>query len=147
MEILYNYYVTDAFISFGESSVLGLGNHPNGNSWSVGIRKYNCICPSNIKIELNNESLSTSSNFTLSDNGSLRKRISVLSPVTKCTVTSLKSISVKSKSPLEAEILSTAFLVTEQDHFTKLSGKFNVNYYIETFFNSARELNIYSEIN
>ncbi len=36
-EILKRYEIENAFLSFGESSILCLGKHPAGNSWKVGI--------------------------------------------------------------------------------------------------------------
>ncbi|MEX0719482.1 MAG: FAD:protein FMN transferase [Balneolaceae bacterium] len=41
--LLNNFAVENAFISFGESSVLTVGSHPAGDCWKVGVN--NCLIP------------------------------------------------------------------------------------------------------
>lgn len=117
--------VTSAFISFGESSILGLGSHPNGNCWKVGIN--NLLEPGSTvySFEVTGESVSTSGSYTLTDEGKLHKSVNVIDPGKQWPVSSIKSVSVKSDSPEEAEILSTAFLVMQRDEINKLVFSFD----------------------
>lgn len=142
--ILSEYNIRDAFISFGESSVTALGKHPNGNCWNVGINNYLSPGSSICTIELNNESLSSSANFTISDSGSVNRKINVIDPVTKVPASRNKSITVKSSSPVEAEILSTAFLILQKESIEKLIGKINRISAVEVIYNDEPQINIYS---
>lgn len=118
--ILMDKDVGSAFISFGESSILGLGSHPNGNCWKVGIN--NLIEPGSTvyTFELTGGSVSTSGSYTITDEGELHKSINVIDPVNRLPVNSIKSVSVKSDSPEMAEVLSTAFLVMRRDEIKKV---------------------------
>lgn len=112
--------VTDAFISFGESSILCLGSHPNGNCWKVGIN--NLLKPDSIvySFDVTNDSISTSCNYIITGDKKLHKNINVIDPVNYQSVNSIKSVSVKSESPELAEVLSTAFLVMQTDEIYKV---------------------------
>lgn len=112
--------VISAFISFGESSILGHGSHPNGNCWKVGIN--NLLEPGSTvySFDMADESVSTSGSYTITDEGKLHKSINVIDPVNHLPVNSIKSVSVKSDSPEEAEVFSTAFLVMQKDEINKV---------------------------
>jgi thiamine biosynthesis lipoprotein len=112
--------VTSAFISFGESSILGLGSHPNGNCWKVGIN--NLLEPGSTvySFDTTDESVSTSGSYTITDEGELHKSINVIDQLNHLPVNSIKSVSVKSDSPEMAEVLSTAFLVMKRDEINKI---------------------------
>jgi thiamine biosynthesis lipoprotein len=112
--IMKEHRITDAFISFGESSILGLGQHPEGNNWKTGIthmvEKDNVIYTFN----LNNQAISNSGTNT-TESG-FNKYGHILNPKTGYPVKGNITISVFSNSPLEAEILSSALLVNDIDH-------------------------------
>lgn len=113
--------ITCALISFGESSILTKGKHPSGKTWQVGINDYMNFGESVYTFELENNSVSTSSNYYVDDSGQLQFKTNIINPITGSIKKGIETVSVKSKSPLEAEILSTALfnLSDEQINFVK----------------------------
>jgi FAD:protein FMN transferase len=120
MTILQAFSIDNALISFGESSVLTIGNHPGGNCWKIGV--YNCTAPGESlhTFSLNKGSVSTSSNFSVSDDGRLHRRVNVIDPKSGYPVAKFMTVSVASPSPFEAEILSTAFLTLSPEHISAI---------------------------
>jgi hypothetical protein len=59
-KLLLSHGILNAFISFGESSVLALGNHPHGTGWKAGVNHQMITGNSLFSFDLQNESLSTS---------------------------------------------------------------------------------------
>jgi FAD:protein FMN transferase len=124
MEMLRRFSIPDAFISFGESSLLTLGRQPGGHCWKVGINDY--LNPGNAlyTFSINDGAVSTSSNFTVRDDGSLHKRINVINPNTGYPADEFSVISVAAPSPLEAEILSTAFVTMSVNQIQEAKHSF-----------------------
>jgi thiamine biosynthesis lipoprotein len=117
--------IINAFISFGESSVLALGNHPHGAGWKAGVSHQMITGNSLISFDLKDESLSTSGiNSMLGDNGNLGE---ILHPVRGITPKEYQHISVKSSSAMEAEILSTALIAADVSERNRILNRFNVN--------------------
>ncbi len=112
--------IRNAFISFGESSVLTLGSHPAGDHWKIGLNDYSDPGHSAYVFEVNNGSVSTSSNFYIDTDGSLRNHRHVMDPKTGFPIEELIAVSVKSDSAMDAEILSTACLVMSGDEVSAL---------------------------
>lgn len=104
--------VKRAFISFGESSILALGDHPAGGDWKIGINNYLKPGSSVYVFNVRDGSVSTSSNFHLADDGSLQKHSHIIDPMTGEPPASLSSVSVKFTSAVVAEMMSTAFLIS-----------------------------------
>lgn len=106
-QILKNSGIKDALISFGESSVLAVGQHPFGNCWKLGVentfRPGDYIYVFNVK----NESISTTG-FRRSSYSNTKSLFHVISPYTGDTIDKMSTVTVKSKNCLDAEILSTA---------------------------------------
>ena len=113
--------IESAFISFGESSIFAKGKHPSRKAWQVGINDYMNFGESVYTFELENNSVSTSSNYYVDDSGQLQFKTNIINPITGSIKKGIETVSVKSKSPLEAEILSTALfnLSDEQIDFVK----------------------------
>jgi len=111
-ELLQNKRIENAFISFGESSILTLGHHPAGDCWKVGLNNY--IKPGSTIYEfpMQDSSMSTSANFYLDDNGKLCNHKHVINPKKGVPVEDCISVSVCCTSPVKSEILSTSFLVS-----------------------------------
>lgn len=109
--LLDNSPIQNVFISFGESSILAKGQHPSGKKWQVGIKDLGNYKESVHVFELSDESISSSSNYYLDDSGQICRKINVIDPTTFKPADQLAIACVKSYSPLQAEILSTAFLV------------------------------------
>jgi thiamine biosynthesis lipoprotein len=103
----------NVFISFGESSIYGKGRHPHGDCWTVGIKDLFNTNGSLHLFDLSDSAISISSNYYLNDSGELHSKVNVINPLTGKPADGVSIAGVKSDSALEAEILSTAFLVME----------------------------------
>lgn len=114
-EMLIDMKVKRAFISFGESSILALGDHPAGGDWKIGINNYLKPGSSVYEFKVSDGSVSTSSNFHLKDDGSLEKHSHIIDPMTGEPPESLRSVSVHFSSAVVAEMMSTAFLICKDD--------------------------------
>lgn len=123
--MLKRFGVRDAFVSFGESSVLTLGSHPAGDHWKVGINNYQKPGEALHTFALNEGSVSTSSNFYLDDSGTLINHRHVINPFSGYPVEECTAVSVSAPSAETAEALSTALLVGEEslaDHIRAQTG-------------------------
>lgn len=109
--------VSHAFINFGNSSILGIGHHPYGDCWKVSfLNPYN---QSLLKeFSLRDTALSTSGN-TFQYSGH------ILNPLTGIFNEQRKASSILSSDPLEAEVLSTVWMIADEQEQKKISGKFN----------------------
>ena len=123
-QLIINSSMETAFISFGESSILTKGKHPSGKKWSVGINDIFNPGESLYAFDLEDESISSSSNYYSDDSGRVQKKVNVINPFTAKPVDELGILSVKSSSPLEAEILSTAFLVMDDSQIQNAIHEF-----------------------
>jgi FAD:protein FMN transferase len=110
-KIMQKFKVKNAFISFGESSILTMGVHPAGDYWKIGLNNYLNSGESVYTFCLNEGSVSTSSNFYVDDEGKLHHHRHIISPFTGYPLEDFATVSVRADSPELAEILSTAFLV------------------------------------
>jgi len=103
--------IKQAFISFGESSVLAMGTHPAGEYWPVGIP--NALKPQeNLHVFKASDQVITTSGTIL--NSSFRHdviRQHIVNPVSGLPVTEMKMVSVKSSSAVFGEFLSTTLLI------------------------------------
>ncbi|MDZ7718539.1 MAG: FAD:protein FMN transferase [Balneolaceae bacterium] len=117
--------VENAFISFGESSVLAMGEHPAGGAWKIGINNYKNPGNSIHEFEVSNGSVSTSSNFYLNDDGELQNHQHVINPKTGKPHEQFTAASVSASSPILAEILSTACLLLPDEKIRELIEKYD----------------------
>lgn len=97
-EILQNHLIDNALINLGNSSIMALGNHPNGNGWKVS------VASTGKEYLLKNECLTTSGNETPG-----RKHI--INPHTGKYIENQGSVSIVSSSGAEGEALATARFV------------------------------------
>ena len=115
--------VERAFLSFGESSVTVLGSHPHGPAWPVGVSN---IFPPHEPVHtflLQDASLSTSGTAPYNAAGGPRFLGQIIHPRSGRPIKGYRTLSVASPSGIEAEVLSTALLITpEQDRADILSG-------------------------
>lgn len=123
-QLLQKFSVENAFISFGESSVLTIGNHPAGDGWRVGVNNY--LDPGNSlhTFRMHNGSMSTSSNFYVDDKGNLQNHQHVINPKTGYPVKECATVSVSAESPVLAEMLSTAILVSSPQTILEINDTF-----------------------
>lgn len=98
----------DALLSFGNSSVLAIGNHPAGHGWKIS--------PSDNPDEetcLHNQCLTTSGN----EDG----KHHIYSPLTGKLIQDKFTLSVISPTGSEGEVLSTALFAAYGDHLSSLN--------------------------
>jgi thiamine biosynthesis lipoprotein len=119
-------YFENAFFSFGESSILALGNHPNGIGWKIGIKDYSTTDSTAYTDILFNESISTSANYFKNDYGELIYKTNVINPLNSSFNKSIETISVKSIDPVECEILSTAFINLNDDQIKEIKNNLRI---------------------
>ena len=117
-QILISESVTDALVNLGNSSILAIGNHPNGNVWKInlgrdGLTTKDCT--------LYNQCLTTSGN----ENNKPRH---IISPDTGQYIESLETLSVITDSGIEGEVLSTALFAAPPPKHPELVQRFNAQY-------------------
>lgn len=93
--------IKNALLSFGNSSVYGLGLHPLGKKWPIGIENPEHKSLSLGTVELNDSALSISGNTS-------KHTAHIKSPETGVWNVEKKIISVQADSALDCEVLSTA---------------------------------------
>jgi thiamine biosynthesis lipoprotein len=106
--------VERAFFSFGESSVTVIGSHPHGPAWPVGVANMFRPEVAAHTFSLRDASLSTSG--TAPFNQAVGPQIfgHIINPRDGRPIAGYRTISVMSPSATDAEILSTALLVTPE---------------------------------
>ena len=121
-KLLLSHEILNAFISFGESSVLALGNHPHGAGWKAGVNHQMLKGESLFEFDLQDESLSTSGITSVQGNtGNMGQ---ILHPIKGITDKIYHHISVKSSSATEAEILSTALIAADEFEQKEILARF-----------------------
>jgi FAD:protein FMN transferase len=106
--------VARAFFSFGESSVTVLGSHPHGPAWPVGIA--NMFQPETAvhTFQLRDASLSTSGTAPFNETGGPQNFGHIINPRDGRPIEGYRTMSVTAPSAIDAEVLSTALLVTSE---------------------------------
>ena len=122
--------IKNALLSFGESSVLGIGKHPKGDCWKVGIPNAGELNKFLHHFQLRDEALSISGNLHRNDDGSVSEINHIIDPQTNLLVKKNKLVSVRSASPLEAEVLSTALFVVGEDGAAAIANNFKQVEYV-----------------
>lgn len=110
--------VTQALVNFGNSAVLALGNHPQGDYWPVGINNpYTSQALANF--HLKDSSLSVSGNMP-----SHSKHI--VNPESGKFEERRRLTAVVSVNPIDAEVLSTVFMVATEQQIDSIAAKFDL---------------------
>lgn len=123
-DMLHQSELKNCLVDFGNSSILGIGHHPYGDAWKVSFE--NPYKPSVIldEISLNDSALSVSGN-TPSYTGH------IVRPDTRESVTGHKAISIISENPLDAEVLSTVFMIASDAEKEQIAENFKIQRIIE----------------
>jgi thiamine biosynthesis lipoprotein len=133
--ILTEHSVVSAFISFGESSVLTMGTHPYGSYWGVGIRNLYVNTENAYTFKIVNKSVSTSGVTPLKKGSEWGH---VINPKSGLPVQGAITVSVSASSPLEAEVVSTALLISESSENRDIIPQFSVDEIISiTYFEDS----------
>lgn len=123
-EITHQSEVKDCFIDFGNSSILGIGHHPYGDAWKVNFENpYNRSVILD-EITLKDTALSVSGN-TPSYTGH------IVRPDAREPASGHKAISVVTENPLEAEVLSTVFMIASEPEKRQISANFEIQRIVE----------------
>ena len=107
--------VKDAFLSFGESSIAGMGKHPHGDGWLVGTPEG---------FLLQDEFMSVSG---LQDQHKPMGEDSgahIYHPIKGKLIKVKRRVMVKCASPVEAEVLSTCAYMADEKEFELLKKQF-----------------------
>ena len=102
-KILQKYLIDNALINLGNSSIMAVGNHPNGEGWKV------TVASTGKEYLLKNECLTTSGNDTPG-----RKHI--VNPQTGKYVEGQRMVSVVTASGAEGEIYATAKFIIKNNN-------------------------------
>lgn len=106
-----------AFINFGNSSALALGHHPCGDYWPVGIE--NPYTHKKIDdIKLCDRALSVSGNAPRHENH-------IINPLTGRYADSARITAIVSEDAVEAEVLSTAFMIANEKQQKEIANNFD----------------------
>jgi len=139
--ICHQFLIPNAFISFGESSITTLGHHPYGNYWPVGIQHAFSAGHSIYTCKLNDSSMSTSGN-SLNNKIKFGERGHIYHPKTGAFENTPKSVSVICQSAIEAEVLSTALFIENEDEREKILDQFSVNEALQINYDSFNNYTI-----
>ena len=107
--------INDAFISFGESSIAGMGKHPHGDGWLVGEEEG---------FLLRDAFISVSGPQDLNPSGKEEKKAHIYHPLKQELIRTKKKVVVKCDSAVEAEILSTCAYMADEREFEQLKSQF-----------------------
>lgn len=109
--------IEDGLVNFGNSSILGIGKHPFGDYWPVGIdNPY--TGERLVDLKLCNESLSVSGNMPSHPRH-------IINPRTGLFVEDAKMVFVKAVNPVDAEVLSTTFMIAEEHETSLIEVRFD----------------------
>ena len=118
-EYLLSFSVKHAFVNFGNSSILSIGNHPLSSSWPVSIAN-----PYNTDQILDTVQLK---DISLSVSGNMPSHTShIFNPHTCNYILDSKIALITASDPLVAEILSTVAMIADPSTFKIISEKFNI---------------------
>jgi thiamine biosynthesis lipoprotein len=113
--VLDNQALPDALINFGNSSVMALGNHPNGKGWKVS------VAASGEEFLLHDECLTTSGNDS-------DERKHIISPQTGKYVKGRKCVSVVTSDGAWGEALSIALFVATPEQQERIKNATPLSY-------------------
>lgn len=108
--------IQDAFIDFGNSSIMGIGHHPYGDCWKVSFLNPYDQSPLN-EFDLKDIALSTSGN-TQQYTGH------IINPLTGIFDEQRKASTILSADPLDAEILSTVWMIADEKQREQICRNF-----------------------
>ncbi len=115
-----------AFTSFGESSILTRGRHPNGDHWPLGLCDMYQPEQNLYSVKLTDHAVSISSTKKKGANEKSGD-FHVYNPHNGQILEQDKMMLVKANSPIEAEVLSTALLVADTDVQQKILANFEID--------------------
>lgn len=118
-DVLYQGEVKHCFVDFGNSSIMGIGHHPYGDSWRISIENPYIHDEILDEISLKDMALSVSGN-TPSYTGH------IVRPASGKPEKGRKVVSITSGNPLDAEVLSTVFMIANAAEKKQITEDFKV---------------------
>jgi len=110
--------ISRALVNFGNSSVLALGSHPYGDSWSVSIEDpYRQTAVATLK--LCDTAMSVSGNTPSNPQH-------IVNPATSELVGGYVMVAVESEDPVDAEVLTTAWIASGESGKPQWIDKFHL---------------------
>ena len=103
--------ISNSLLSFGESSVAGIGKHPHGPCWPVAVSGILNKALRLTTIELTDSFMSASGTGFKSGDGMFAPGNNIIDPFTGYPVDQPKTVTVVSDDPVVAEVLSTSLLI------------------------------------
>lgn len=117
--ILLDAQILHCLVDFGNSSILGVGKHPYGNSWVVSVENPFNANEILTEITLKDTSLSISGNTTVYTDH-------IVYPKFGKVIQERKLTCITADSPLDSEVLSTTFMIASPDEKKQLIEKFDI---------------------
>lgn len=118
-DLIHQAGVKHCFVNFGNSSILGIGHHPYGDAWRVSIENPYKQGDVLDEVSLKNLAFSVSGN-TPSYTGH------IIRPTSKEPIRGQKVISIISEDPLDAEVLSTVFMISNAAEKRQITENFKI---------------------
>lgn len=118
-DLIHKANIQHCFADFGNSSIFGIGHHPYGNAWKVSFENHYNRDNLLDEISLKDMALSVSGN-TPSYSGH------ILRPGSIDPIVAYKAVSVISENPLDAEVLSTVFMIATNTEKKIISENFKI---------------------
>lgn len=134
--------LANAFLSFGESSLLGMGRHPSGNAWKIRLN-----VPGNdaeCEISLSDAFVSVSGNVPKFAESPPEQKVHIIDPRTGKAVNTTGVVAVVAKSGLEAEALSTALFLADPDDYQSIMKAFDCSLVYRLMPDKAGKITKYS---
>jgi FAD:protein FMN transferase len=130
--------ITNALMSFGDSSITTIGTHPHGPYWPIGIQNgYTSGSPLHT-FRLKDNSLSTSGN-TPNNRMKFGSKGHILNPLTGEFQNDSRTISIAAASPMDAEVLSTTLFIAGEKDKSEILARFNISEAIGISYNQLNE--------
>jgi len=118
---LRNEGINSALLSFGESSIAGIGRHPHGSHWPITQVSTSSIADNQKVFELEDENLSVSG---LQMQEAQMHQAHIYHPLKQQLMRKSGNTAVKSHCPIEAEVLSTALYLANNKQTQILKKQF-----------------------
>lgn len=120
IKALLSFEIDNAFVNFGNSSILGIGHHPFGNYWSVSIENPYQAGEVLGTLEISNNALSTSGNIPTNPKH-------IIHPINREYIEKRQIVCVVTSNSVEAEVLSTTLMIANDKEKADILSHFQVN--------------------
>lgn len=138
VEICQEHAIQDALINFGNSTIYGLGTHPKGDCWRMGIQNIYKSTEMIHAMDIRDACLSFSGNSFASG----KYHTHIMNPLSFDVVDKTGTMAVKSSDPLDAEIYSTALFAATEEKKLEILSRIAVEEVIEVKYEEENKYTI-----